>query len=660
MFTFLFLSACGSSAPTELPILATQSRNTPINNTPTITATSTPNAVQTALIVIEIDRATSTARAAQEAKETQAFWVAVTLDVSTQQAKETQIIKTEIAGTSQADYATRQPQTQTAIVATQIIEQDELKSKRASIWIWNLGGSISGVVALFLMIYALFFGIKYLQRRGEADVSAKSHIKPDEQGRFPLVTENSLHNQKLVNPNLMHRSTLDPKAADDLTNNQALENSQNARRLEMVRSVAASPAINKLAQSLMKPTPPAQPDSAGVQISKPNQPLLSSAYPELPLPHWKLLNQWDGKLLPFGVDEQTSLMRVDTSVRPHLMIVGRSRSGKTLTCIRTEIACLLTQGWNVIVMGKRVDFMPFEDHPNFKLISVDVRKDAQKYIDVLHTLTAQMDVRDQTLSAARASTWERYGAPSTMIVIDDYSGAMMRMPDKQAKEVLNEVSQIAMDGAKFGFNLTIGLQRATWQNIDTNLRSQMARIVYSVESAGDSRVALGDEGAERLPAYRHFLTRITDDASIQRGVGFFLEDPQAEAFWRSRPVQQNEPLDWIDGTVVAEPDSQTPPPLFSSAVDAAYKKADETIAIQNLYLGYLSRNEKPSLRAIEMAVFGKTGGSFSANVKKAIADFEGVGVDEVMETINSHVAAWSATTQGATTTTSPVLSRYSA
>lgn len=282
------------------------------------------------------------------------------------------------------------------------------------------------------------------------------------------------------------------------------------------------------------------------------------AYPELPLPSWVELNKWDGNLLPVGNDENSNLMLVDTSLRPHLLYAGRSRSGKTLTGERTAVACLLTQGWNVIVMGKRVDWMPFTDHPNFKLLAVDVRKDAQKYIDILQILSAQMDIRDSILTSKGIGTWGLYGAPSTMVVLDDYSGALIRMPAAKAKEVVSEVRSIALDGAKFGLSITIGLQDATAQNIDTTTRSQMARIVFSMDNATKSRIALGsnaDEGpgAEYLPPRGHFLARVSDDANIRRGVGFWLQNNEVEAFLASRPVQQNGEMEWVDGVIVGQP-----------------------------------------------------------------------------------------------------------
>jgi len=333
-------------------------------------------------------------------------------------------------------------------------------------------------------------------------------------------------------------------------------------------------------------------------------------YPEIPYPEWTQLNQWDGKLLPFGVDDQNSLLCVDTNVRAHLMFVGRTRSGKTLTGIRTTVACLLTQGWNVVCMGKRVDWMPFEDHPNFNLIACDVRKDAYRYTEVLQALSAQMDVRDSLMAGRKVNTWELYGAPSTMIVLDDYSGALMRMEKDYAKEVRQEVMGIALDGAKYGLSLTIGLQDATAANIETTLRSQMARVVYSLDTESKSRVVLDAPGAELLPPFRHFLTRITDDAQLVRGVGFFMKDREVEAFLRSRPVKANDPERWIHPEVI---DMDIPEDLPEVEVTQPPSTVDRDADIRRR--GWAGESIAQIMREV---LFDNSGGGSNFNLVKAV------------------------------------------
>ncbi len=373
----MVLSACAPSADVNSFTVQSSPRAVSVTTvTPISQGTPTPNQVQTAQAIIAIDGATSTAGAAatgtsyavtttSEAQATNAFWVNVTLGVATERGNETRVAQTQAAGTQQADWKTQQPPSQTALAATQTVERTELKSKVASLWIWRVGGSLAVVGAFYLGLLALFDFRRYKIEQGNANnLQAKtSALKPDSQGRFPIVPSASLaKNETLINPNLMHRAQLDPAKADDLSTVQALANTAGHQKLEAVRSIANSSAVGTLLRKMVKDeekqaTSGIRPDD--LTITKPLQPLLPTAWPELPIPHWKMLNQWDGHLLPFGMDDKAQLMRVDTSTRPHFMVVGRSRSGKTLSSIRPMVACLLTMGWNVIVMGKRVDFMPF-------------------------------------------------------------------------------------------------------------------------------------------------------------------------------------------------------------------------------------------------------------------------------------------------------------
>lgn len=643
------------------------------------TATPTPDDLATAYAVIAFDQATSTAKAAetltsvalmatQEAKATQQFWIGVTLQVATEQALSTQQVGTQSAGTQQAAARTAAPQTATALKATQIVESNDLNSKVASLWVWRVGFAIFVSGLLVVLVVILWRGIPIAtelgKELGSAEVMKKKTdaLKPDANGRRPAVPSSLLkEGETLIIPEMAHRSAIDPHQ-DDLTAEQALRNAESLRQLEGVRSVSNSPFMSKyLARDMQKqgmtPYSVKVTKPEGISVPRPESELLPEreTLPALPAPALPLLfSKWDGELLPFGADEDGQLMRVDPAVRAHFMVVGRSRSGKTLSSIRPMVACLLTMGWNVVVMGKRVDFMPFEEHPNFKLIAVDVRKDARKYIDTLKVLTDQMDIRDRLLASKGISTWDRYGAAPTMAVIDDYSGAMLRMPKKEAGEVLNEVKSIAFDGAKFGLHLTLGLQRATWENIDTNLRSQMGRIVYSLESAGDSRIALGEDGAERLPLQFNFLTRMTDDAAIRRGVGFTLQDVEIEAFLQSRPVAQNEPLAWIDAE--AQPvDEDAPaavtPETHAADLQAAYKVADDDFKITEVYLRKCSERKSFSLRSIESEVFSSTGGAAHDAVKAAIARLEAIDPEQVAGMLKDKFTEWKqegATTIGAT------------
>jgi hypothetical protein len=684
----------GSSAAMMDDVRNTMSLATPSANfspTPVVTSTPTVDEVGTALAVIQIDRATSTARAAStatsfaitstsEAQATNGFWVGVTLSIATERGNETKIANMESSQSTKSAHETEYPITRTAVSGTQVIEQTQLNSQIAATWVRNIGFAVSVVVFIWLLLYGFYQLIKYGQKRANVDIVRKSRIQPDEKtGKFPLVPANEL-NGNLVNPNLQVKPVLDPHTTNDgLSNDQALANVTHAREMETVRAVA--PAMAELLKS--QPAKRSNGNGNGVSMptanlkitkpipTMPNPPRELPQYPDLPLPGLEYLNNWDGKLLPFGVNDRAAMMQVDPTVRPHFMVIGRSGSGKTISSIRPMVACWLAMGGSVVAMGKRVDFMPFANHPNFKLLAVDVRKDAQKYVALLQTLTAQMDIRDQLLASKNKSTWDQFGGQPTLTVIDDYSSAIERMPKKQAGEVVSEVKALALDGRKYGLNLLIGLQSPTWDNISPVIRSNMARIVYSVDALY-SRIALDAPGAEKLPVQWNFLTRLTDDASLQHGVGFRLFDEEIDAFLASRPVSQNEPLNWVidaeaqdiseekpvtKETPTYHPDIYDASKPISATLATAYQEAMDEIAIEDkIAAAWLAMREAHTWNgwnALEREVYGEVkNGARSVKLKNIVAGLQGVEAANVNAEIEQLVASWGttrSTTDGPTT-----------
>lgn len=565
-------------------------------------------------------------------------------------AQSTEVKSTQVAGTQ-----TAYPLTQTPIAATQQIAYVAMRTSQAVTVCVPL-------VSFLIVIAGAYLAFDFVQKKNKSKYFQERQIPVNDKGQFNAIGSGALDkNEKIVNPNLSHRASLDPNS-DDLTAEQALANTANLRETNVMQTFATSPLFGRsIARNLLKP-------QSGVTITKPDGERLlslgagSNALPALPFPPIKLLFNWDGGLLPFGVDEQAQLMRVDPAKRPHFMITGATGSGKTRSGIRTLASCALASGWNVFAIGKGVDFFPFEDELNFRILPVNLMQNSQLLIDVLNRLTDLMYKRDEILVKKRVSTWDRYGAPQTVIIFDDYTGQMLAVPKPQRSPLLEKLLMIAMDGRKYGLNLMLGIQRPSWSTISTDLRSQFARIAYRVELPRESRIAIEAEGAEQLPE-RHFLTRITDDSNIQRGVGFSLQDEEIVAFLKSRPVEQNEPMDWIDGVVTEEAVedqrsavSSQPSEVSgqSSAIyGEAYANASDEVKIRQVYLEAINqRNIKLSLRMIEKAVFGYTGGKATTTTLAELARFEGCKPDEVAGVIQAKVAEWkvlSATTEAATT-----------
>ena len=542
------------------------------------------------------DAATSTAGA-------QMTQTAVAVAIQTSQAG-TQIAAAGSIATSQAaGTQTAFPLTQTALQATLEVEALQLTIHKVQIV----------VVPILLSIAVVAFGALgwlWLRKRIAARFLQESSMAPDDKGRYSLVPEEAIpgKSKRMINPNLAHRAVHDPAIADDLSTEQALLNARDQRRLEGVRSISESPMMHKIAGALLKAGQPVDPGPV------PLTPLIP-ALPLLNLPDVRLLNQWDGHLLPYGADGNNGLLTVDPAKRPHLMVAGTTGTGKTRYEIRTIVAGALTTGWQVIVIGKQADYIPFQAHPNVTLISANAMREPEKYIQVLKSASDQMFRRDDFLVTKGISTWDRYGGPQTLIVLDDYSAAALMMPQKSAEEVLKWALAIAMDGRKYGLNLLLGLQRATWRCISTDLRSQMGRIALRVESAGDSRVVLGEEGAESLPD-RHFLSRLEDGQGLVRGTAFAMTDQETHAFLASRPAREVGPVDWIDVTIT----DVDPVPSAKTTADV-----DDDQKIRDI-LARMIQEDNVSLRRVEREVWGRVrGGQYFTKVQNVYAELKAAG-----------------------------------
>ena len=704
----VLLTACSAAPSQDASLLGTPEMQSAYMPTATSSPISTPtvDAISTARMLIQFDQATGTAAAAststayavtstQEAKSTEAFWVGVTLAVATQQATETQIAKTEIAGTSQASFATSQSPSQTALAATQVLEQDRLQAKRIGTWTYNVGTPLIVLILCGLLLYWLFSFIQNKKSMAKAEITQKTHVHADDKGRFPLVNGNDLAGGKLINPNLQYSPVLDPNAQEALTAEQSLANTANARQLEAIRVVAASSDLMKAASASAKRSDgnspqnkPAQMPTSNIPITKPDQPILpliTNKIKPLALPDWSMMNNsWDGKQLPYGVGVN-GLYSIDPMEEPHLLIVGRTRSGKSRYGLRTVAAAALTMGYQVLFLGKRVDFYPFENHPNAKIVGVDLYNEPTRYLETLRRVAMLMKKRDDYLTERRMSIWQQTGEPQLYVVLDEFSSAVKQLNAVKAGSG-NLVSMMAtalvQEGGKYGINIIQVVQDATGANVDISARRNMGRMVFRLSESISSDVALGmriNPDATQLPA-RHFFTTLGTTSEIALGAAFAPSDDEIREFLNDHSVTAHAPMTWLDGVIVEDEqgkkhvtseNSITTPDILrdaagrpvSATLKAAYEQAAEEDELENriaqVWLRVRDQDRKwTGWNGLEREIYGDVkNGARQVKIKKVIANIQGVSEGEINQEIGRLVESWIATTEpttdGTTRSTTP-------
>lgn len=553
----LFLTACGT-VETEVPS-AVRAQVTP---QPMRTATPSPNAVQTAMAIIEIDRATSTAAAAatstsyavtstREAKETAAFWVGVTMAVSTERAgtsvAETRIAKTEIAGTQQAGWNL----TQTPLAATQIAFDDKVKSDKVSRWVFSVGGSVFAVAFLWLVAFMIYKAIPIAEDYANAKVLQKKTdaLKPDEQGRFPIVPTGTLKaGEKFINPNLSHRAYMDSNAVDDLTTEEALGNTDSQRKLEAIRSVSNSPILRRVAYNMVKNL------SEGQKQAAADEDAAGATFVDdlnLPLPPWEFILKWDGTSKPLGFGRQGLITAKAAS--PHILVAGKSGSGKTRYMLRPLTAASLVKGEVVVNLGySEIGFGVFDGHPNY--YSARLRKPT----DIVECLARVYDeLRDRKhLIGGMDTEWEHWqgGKPPRPFVtllmdeLENLSEDIYNDYDNGSvicREMWSYITRIAKEGRKTGIVFQAALQDGTSKSIDLRFRRNCTLVAFQLGDQSHSNSFIGASGADAL-SVGHFMAR-TDGVVI--GGGFEPTDEEIGAYLsRHRSAPADKPK-WIDGVV---------------------------------------------------------------------------------------------------------------
>lgn len=440
--------------------------------------------------------------------------------------------------------------TSTAIAATQVIERDKLRAARFGIWggvALLIGLGVLGLLALAAYVAVHIYN-KYLDGKGRFIQDSK--IAPDKDGRFPVLPATAIGNDtKLINPNLTVRAVTDPNK-DDLTTEQALQNTESNRQLEATRALASSPAFaRQVARKATVNTESGMPE-ANMQISKPQPPLLGHA-PTL-TPSWSMFQDWDGKGgIPYGAsmnDRGMQLELLSLQDVPHGGVFGKTGEGKSRYFLRPFIAGAIAAGHRVVILGKQADFFPFAGHPNVTMIpvrNITQEEEARRYAGYLRRIVEEMNRRDDFLTSRHVSTWDRAGRENTLLILDELGNAIDMMPKSIREEALRWVQGLAKEGRKAGFNVWLATQRAVGFK---SIVEQLGRAVFHLADADASRHALGFDGAEKLN-HGQFYAKFH---RVRQCAAFDPTDDELIRFLEGRPVKQHEPIDWIEGEEVRD------------------------------------------------------------------------------------------------------------
>ena len=317
-------------------------------------------------------------------------------------------------------------------------------------------------------------------------------------------------------------------------------------RLQKITALADDLAIAMRVPSVRIVAPIPGKNSVGVEVPNETRQVVSLR---------QVIEQSEKKIakmkipLFLGADAVGAPMVADLAALPHLLIAGRTGTGKSV-CLNAIISSILMtrrpdEVRMLMIDPKMVELSGYGSLPHLMHpVVTDMRKAeamlawAVEKMDERYQLLAKVGVRHVTsynnmerqdiLDKIGAVTEEEIAAvpeklPFIVIVADEIADMMMTA----GKDVEKHIIRIAQKSRAVGIHLILATQKPTVDVITGLIKSNLpARISFQVASKMDSRVVLDAQGAEKLLGMGDMLFLWPGTSTLLRGQGTYLSDPE--------------------------------------------------------------------------------------------------------------------------------------
>lgn len=255
-----------------------------------------------------------------------------------------------------------------------------------------------------------------------------------------------------------------------------------------------------------------------------------------------------------GKDVSGAPMVSDLTDMPHLLIAGRTGTGKSV-CLNSIIVSLLMsrtpeQVRLIMIDPKTVEMSSYGTIPHLMYPVITKVKKAEA---VLAWAVDKMEERYMLLQLARVRNINEYNKlseadlrrkmkmnnitdeewevvpkklPFMVIIADEFNDLMM----VSGKDVETHIIRLAQKSRAVGIHLILATQKPTVNVVTGLIKSNLpARIAFGVATQMDSRVVLDRNGAERLLGCGDMLFLDPSSGQLIRGQGTFVSDAEIES-----------------------------------------------------------------------------------------------------------------------------------
>ena len=250
-----------------------------------------------------------------------------------------------------------------------------------------------------------------------------------------------------------------------------------------------------------------------------------------------------------GKDVSGNSMVADLTTLPHLLIAGRTGTGKSVCLNSIIVSMLMTKRPDEVRMlmidPKMVELSPYKKLPHLMHpVVTDMRKAeailawAVEKMEERYALLARAGVRhlsvynqlgeEELMDRLQPENDEQrkeipLNLPYIVIVADEMADLMMTA----GKEVEQHIIRLAQKSRAVGIHLILATQKPTVDVITGLIKSNLpARIAFQVASRTDSRVVLDEMGADKLLGNGDMLFLWPGTSTLLRGQGTYLSDEE--------------------------------------------------------------------------------------------------------------------------------------
>jgi DNA segregation ATPase FtsK/SpoIIIE, S-DNA-T family len=250
-----------------------------------------------------------------------------------------------------------------------------------------------------------------------------------------------------------------------------------------------------------------------------------------------------------GKDVKGIPLAYDLADMPHLLIAGRTGTGKSVCLNAMILSILMTKRPDevklILIDPKMVELSQFKRIPHLMHPVVTDMKKAESLLswacdkmDERYTYLARAGVRNiQTYNQLGAEEIynrlrpeddeERARIPTFMPYIVMIADEMADLMMTAAKEVESHIVRLAQKARAVGMHLIVATQKPTVDVITGLIKGNLpARVAFQVASRGDSSVVLDEKGAEKLLGNGDMLFLFPGTSHIVRAQGTYVADAE--------------------------------------------------------------------------------------------------------------------------------------